>query len=97
MKTELQLNIINKIKNLRLDNELSQAGFSDILDISYGLIGNIESTKYEQKYTLKQIQKACEYFEFPIEEIFLSKEELIKSKAEVINMLINKIIEYYGQ
>lgn len=96
MKNDFQLEIINRIRNLRIDNDLSQAGFSDILDISYGLVGNIESTKYEQKYTLKQIHKACEYFQYPIENLFLTEEELKKNKSEIIKILIKKLIEYNG-
>ena len=34
MKTELQLKVINIIREYRNDNDLSQAGLSDILEIS---------------------------------------------------------------
>ena len=96
MKTELQLNIINIIRELRLDNNLSQAGLGDVIGVSYGMIGNIESTKYPQKYTLKQIYTICEHFEYPVEKIFLDGEDLKKSKTEIIKILITKIIEYNG-
>ncbi len=94
MKNDLQLKVINSIRELRFDNNLSQAALSDILDISYGLIGNIESTRYEHKYTLKQLKILSEHFEFKLEELFLTPEELKKSKKEAINLLITKIIEY---
>jgi putative transcriptional regulator len=96
MKTELQLNIINVIRNIRYDNNMSQGGLGDILGISYGMVGNIESTKYKQKYSLKQINKICEEFNYSLENIFLTEDELKKSKNEIIKLLITKIIEYNG-
>lgn len=94
MKTDYQLEVINRIRNLRFDNKLSQAGFSEIINVSYGLIGNIESTRFGQKYTLKQIQTACKYFGFPIQNIFLEEKDLKLSKDKIIEKLIQKIIEY---
>lgn len=96
MKNNLQLEVINTIRELRQANKLSQAGLSDVLDISYGMIGNIESTKFEQKYTLKQLQLACKHFEYPFIRLFLSENEVKKNQDEIVEILINKIIEYNG-
>jgi putative transcriptional regulator len=96
MKNDLQLQVINIIRELRQANELSQAGLSDVLNISYGLIGNIESTKFDQKYTLKQLQQACNHFNYPFTKLFLTEKELSKTNDEIIELLINKIIEYNG-
>lgn len=93
-KTELQLKVINIIRELRLANKLSQAGFADIIGVSYGLVGNIESTKFRHKYTIEQLKKATDYFGFPFQELFLTKEELVKPKNVVIETLINKICDY---
>lgn len=81
---------------MRHNNNLSQAGLSDILNISYGLVGNIESSNFTQKYTLKQLQIACNYFNSPFENLFLKEEELELSKQETIGLLINRMIEYNG-
>lgn len=94
MKTEIQIDVINIIRELRNDNELSQSGFADIIGISYGLVGNIESPKYPHKYTIKQLQKAVEYFNYPFENLFLTDLEVKMSKREVIDLLIKKIAEY---
>jgi putative transcriptional regulator len=96
MKTELQNDIIHSIREMRHNDNLSQAGLGDILDISYGLVGNIESTNFSHKYTLKQLQTACIYFNHPFENLFLSEEELILGKDKVVKLLIKKIIEYNG-
>lgn len=93
-KSEYQEKVISKLRKLRVDNNISQAQLSGILSISPGQIGNIESYKYSHKYTLKQIKKICDYFNYPVDYIFLDENEEIKDKDEAINMLILKIIEY---
>ena len=84
--------VIQKIKQLRIERNISQLALSDILGISDGQIGNIESPKYQHKYTLKQIYTFCTFIEYPFEKIFLTDEELNSNKY--INTLITKIIEY---
>lgn len=96
MKNDLQNDIIHSIRELRNNDNLSQAGLGEILNISYGLVGNIESTNFSHKYTLKQLQIACKHFEYPFENLFLSEEELALGKNEIVKILINKIIEYNG-
>lgn len=94
MKTELQLKVINIIREYRNDNDLSQAGLSDILEISYGLIGNIESHKFSQKYTINQLYLLAKHFEIPFEVLFITEDEANMSKRNVIDLLIEKIAEY---
>lgn len=91
--SELQDAIIGEIKRLRVQNDISQLQLSRILNISAGQIGNIESPKYQHKYTLKQIQTFCNYINYPLEQIFLTEEE--RASEDVISLLINKIIAYY--
>ena len=95
-KTDFQLDIIHIIRKLRNDKHLSQAGLSDILNISYGLIGNIESAKYEHKYTIEQLAKICKYFDYPFEKLFLKEEELVQNTRKTIDLLRDRIIKYYG-
>ena len=92
-KTDSQWYIINKLKQKRIQRGNSQKDIADFLEISVGLIGNIESTKYPHKYTLKQIKLLCQLYNTPIEQLFLSVNELSESK-DVINLLIDKIINY---
>lgn len=99
MKTELQLKIIYKIKELRENENISQAHLSDIIDVNTpSLVGNIESPKFNHKYTIKQIIKISEYFNYPIKRIFLSDDEI--SEYENCDLLLNKILirisEYNG-
>lgn len=84
--------VIQKIKQLRIERNISQLALSDILGISDGQIGNIESPRYQHKYTLKQIYTFCSFIEYPFEKVFLNDEELNSNKY--INTLITKIIQY---
>ncbi len=95
-KTEFQLDVIHIVRKLRNNNHLSQARLSDILNISYGLIGNIESAKCEHKYTIEQLAQICKYFDYPFEKLFLKEEELTQNTRKTIDLLRDRIIKYYG-
>lgn len=86
------MRIIQKIKELRIQNNISQTGLSEILGISSGQIGSIESPRFQHKYTLKQIYTFCIHIKFPFEEIFLTDKEL--KRDNYTHLLIQKIIEY---
>ena len=90
--TNIQTQVIQTIKKLRIERGISQLSLSNILGVSDGQIGNIESPKYQHKYTLKQLYDFCSFVEYPLENLFLTDEEL-KSK-DAIKLLIKKIIEY---
>ena len=93
MKTEYQNSIILKLKKIRLENEYSQKNIADILGISPGQLGNIESPIAPNKYTLKQIFALCNHFNTPIEDIFIEKRDL-NTENNLVNLLITKIIKY---
>lgn len=93
-KTPCQEKIIQLVKKLRQDNDVSQSQLSEVLGLSPGQIGNIESPKFTHKYTIKHIYEICKYFDFPIENAFLKDEEMALSKKEIVNLLISRIIDY---
>ncbi len=93
MKTQFQLDIIYKIRKLRELSNVSQAKLALILGLTPGAIGNIESVKYSQKYTLAQIEIICKFFKIGVEQIFLSDEDFSSDK-DIISLLISKIVEY---
>lgn len=89
LKTSYQIEVITRVKNLRLEHGISQLQLANILNVSNGQIGNIESTKYSHKYTLTQLSYICKYFKISIAQLFLPNE----SNA-TIEQVIEKIIEY---
>lgn len=91
-KTEIQENIILKIKKLRNQHNLSQEAIADLLGISNGQMGNIESPKYKHKYTLKQLNTICIHLGYPIEKLFLNEDELVADNR--IEIFIKRFLEY---
>ncbi len=89
-KTEYQMSIVGRIRDLRLQQGISQAELSRIIGISAGQLGNIESPKYPHKYTLRQISDFCEYIGYPVECIFVDDE----SDKSNISKIISNIIRY---
>lgn len=97
MKKEIQLEVINKVRKIRQDNDISQAILAEILGLnSYGTIGNIESNKYTHKYTLNQLYTISNHFKYPFEKLFLSESERKLDKEQFTKILIKKIIDYDG-
>lgn len=92
-KTLFQIEIINKIRLLRSERKISQKRVGEILGISDGQVGNIESFKFPHKYTLKQLYELCKEFNYPIEHLFLDEDDF-SGETEIINLLIQKIISY---
>lgn len=88
-KTPFQIEIINRIKEIRVKMGYSQMQLANLLDLSNGQIGNIESIKFSHKYTLAQIYSICKQFKVPIQSVFLPD-----IKEPSINDIIEKIIDY---
>ena len=93
MKTEYQNSIILRIRKLREERCYSQKDVATLLGISNGQMGNIESCRAPNKYTLHQIYIICKKFNIPIEQIFIEDDEFSKGK-DIIDLLISKIIKY---
>ena len=92
--SETEILIIQKIKALRIERNISQLALSHILGVSDGQIGNIESPRFQHKYTLKQIYDFCKFIDYPFEKVFLTDDELdADNKTE---LLIERIISYEG-
>lgn len=91
MKTRYQTHIIDKLRKLREERNVSQAKVARELEISPGQLGNIESCKRSHKYTLKQIFTLSELFEVPMQRIF---DNGGKQLGDDIKSLIQQIIKY---
>ena len=55
MKTKIDLYVIDKVKEKRLEKNLSQADLAYELDMSVGFIGKVESNKYPTHYNIKHL------------------------------------------
>lgn len=55
MKSKIDLYVINKVKEMRVANSLSQADLAFELAMSVGFIGKVESNKYASHYNIKHL------------------------------------------
>ncbi|MEG1464796.1 MAG: helix-turn-helix transcriptional regulator [Mucinivorans sp.] len=70
MKTPLDSYVIDKVLFKRKELGISQAGLAAILEVSVGFVGQVESKKYETKYSVYQIYLLCKHFDCPPSELF---------------------------
>jgi len=64
--------VINKVREMRSKKGISQAELADLIDVTAGFIGKVESPKHSAKYNLNHIQKLAEVFKCSPQE-FLPK------------------------
>ena len=70
MKSAIDRFVINKIREKRIQEGVSQRGLASILECSDGFIGQVESDKYETKYSVYQIFLIAKEFECPVSDFF---------------------------
>lgn len=57
LKTEIELFVIDKVKEMRLKANISQAQLAIKIDVSVGFIGHVESPNKRAKYNLNHLNK----------------------------------------
>jgi transcriptional regulator with XRE-family HTH domain len=62
MKSEIDIFVINKIREKRKEWGMSQRGLAAILECSVGFVGQVESEKYVTKYSLHQLYIIAQHF-----------------------------------
>lgn len=55
--------VIDKVREKRLKQNISQAELARLLDVSEGFIGNIESPNYRAKYNIAHLNELAKVFE----------------------------------
>lgn len=88
-KTNFQNEVVNRIRQLRMERDISQIGIANIIDVSNGQIGNIESSKFQHKYTLKHLDLIAKYFNVSITYLLTGNNNTIE-----IDNLIKLLIKY---
>ena len=61
-KTKIELYVVNEVKEKRVEKGMSQAELSYLLEVSTGMVGMAESTKYTTKYSLEQLNRLAQIF-----------------------------------
>ncbi|WP_036603390.1 helix-turn-helix domain-containing protein [Olivibacter sitiensis] len=61
-KSDIELYVINKVREMRTARNVSQAELALKLGLSVGFIGHIESPKHRAKYNLNHINELAKVF-----------------------------------
>jgi len=75
MKSKIDLYVINKVKEKRVEKDLSQADLANELGMSVGFIGKVESSKYPSHYNIKHLNQLAKILECSPQD-FLPKKAL---------------------
>ncbi|SEN23442.1 Helix-turn-helix [Chitinophaga rupis] len=60
--TPIEQYVIDKVKKMRQEANLSQAALAALLDQSEGFIGDIESTTRNAKYSIRHLNELAKVF-----------------------------------
>ena len=72
-KSDIDLFVIERIKDLRNDRKISQAVLAIKLGLSDAFIGQIENPKNRSKYSIEQLNKLAQIFECSPKDFFPDK------------------------
>ena len=75
MKSKIDQFVINKVKERRLEKNISQADLAFELGMSVGFIGKVESSKYTSHYNIKHLNQLAKILECSPQD-FLPKKPL---------------------
>ena len=71
MKSKVDLFVINKVREKRKELGISQRGLAAILECSPSFIGQVESDKFDIKYSVHQVFLIAPIFRlFPLPDFF---------------------------
>lgn len=62
LKSDIEAYVINKVKEKRLEHNLSQSELAVELNVSNGFIGQVESSKSPTKYNLNHLNQLAIIF-----------------------------------
>jgi len=60
--SKIEKYVIDKVRDKRVSQGISQAGLARLLDVSEGFIGNIENPKYRDKYNIRHLNELAKIF-----------------------------------
>ena len=71
--TQIEQYIIERVKKMREERDMSQAELADLMNVSHSFVGQIESSNYRTKYNLNHINTLASIFECPFADFFPDK------------------------
>jgi len=73
MLSNIELYVIDRVRNIRTEKNISQLELADKIGVSSGFIGQIESLKYNAKYNLNHVNKIAEVLEISPKDLLPEK------------------------
>ena len=73
LKTDIEAYVINKVKEKRVEHDLSQSELAVELNVSNGFIGQAESSKSPTKYNLNHLNKLAIIFNCSVKDFLPDK------------------------
>ena len=62
LKSNIDMYIVNKVREIRIEKNLSQTDVAVHLNLSVGFIGHIESPKFRAKYNMMHLNELAKLF-----------------------------------
>ena len=72
IKSEIELYVIQKVREMRTRAGISQAALAMKMDISIGFIGHVENPHHRAKYNLNHLNKLAVIFNCQFQDFFPS-------------------------
>jgi len=73
MLSKIELYVIDKVREIRTEKNISQLELADRIGVSPGFIGQVESFKQNAKYNLNHINKIAEVLNVSPKELLPEK------------------------
>lgn len=70
MKTPIEMYVIEKVREIRIRQKVSQSLLAYGIGVTSGFIGQVESPNYPAKYNLNHLNEIAKYLNCPISDFF---------------------------
>jgi transcriptional regulator with XRE-family HTH domain len=71
--SKVDMYVINQVRKMRTEKGYSQKDIANMIDISIGFMGDIESNKSKAKYSITQLNELAKVFKCSIKDFFPDK------------------------
>lgn len=73
MKSEIDKYVINRVRELRIERNISQAELAFELNVSVGFIGKVESSNYSSHYNIRHVNHLAKILKCSPQDFFPKK------------------------
>lgn len=73
VKSEIEQYVIDRVKEIRVSKDISQAKLAHLIDLSVGFIGNVENPKHIAKWNINHLNRISKELDVPFIEFFPEK------------------------